>query len=93
MKFVGDQIKTVDVSVLVKVCYLVLCMYISAIIVHMHHICMQADIPRLWPNQVVRVIDDMAEVMKLQVGHGEWCDEMENVRPRDDKLKFQYSLM
>ena len=33
-------------------------------------------------NQVVRVIDDMAEVMKLQVGHGEWRDGMENVKPK-----------
>ena len=54
---------------------------------------MQAGIPRLWPTQVVRVIDDMTEVMKLQVGHGEWQDKMENVRPEDDKLKFHCSLI
>ena len=48
-----------------------------------HNVYMQADIPRLWPSQVVRVIDDMAEAMKLQVGHGEWKDGMENVRPED----------
>ena len=60
---------------------------------HIIHVCMQANIPRLWPNQVVRVIDDIAEVIKLQVGHGEWCDGMENVRLIfiDDKLKFQYT--
>ena len=84
MKFVQDQIKTIDVSVLVKV--------LLSCIVHAHfhnnsarasyiHVCMQANIPRLWSNQVVRVIDDMAEVMKLHVGHGQWCDGMENVRP------------
>ena len=57
---------------------------ISTMYVHASY--MQADIPRLWPSQVVRVIDDMAEVMKLQVGHGEWRDGMENVSPIFTKL-------
>ena len=48
---------------------------------HVPATCMQADIPRLWSSQVIRVIDDMAEVMKLQGGHGEWRDGMENVSP------------
>ncbi len=51
----------------------------------------QAGIQRLWPTQVVRVIDDMPEVMKLQVGHGEWRDEMENVRAKDDELSLHYT--
>ena len=32
-------------------------------------------------GESVRIIDDMAEVMKLQSGHGGWNDDMGCVRP------------
>ena len=33
-------------------------------------------------GDVVRVIDDIAEVFRLQKGHGEWNDDMALVRVR-----------
>lgn len=38
----------------------------------------KVDIPIFVPKQAVRVIDDLAEVMKLQKEHGGWIDEMSN---------------
>ena len=37
------------------------------------------DVPIFIPKQAVRVIDDLAEVMKLQKDHGGWIDDMTNV--------------
>ena len=34
------------------------------------------DCPSLQVGDVVRILDDMAEVMKLQQNHGEWAEEM-----------------
>ena len=42
----------------------------------------QVDIPIFVPKQAVRVIDDLAEVVKLQKEHGGWLDDMSNVRLR-----------
>ena len=39
----------------------------------------QADMSHLEPGTVVRVMDDMAEMKKLQHGWGDWSDPMENV--------------
>ena len=44
-------------------------------------VCMQADVPRYKPGDVVRVMDDLAEVAKLQKDHGGWIDEMSDVSP------------
>ena len=38
--------------------------------------CVQVDIPLFEPGDVVRMISDIAEVYKLQQGHGEWSDDM-----------------
>ena len=37
---------------------------------------MQVDMPMLESGDVVRMISDMAEVYRLQQGHGEWNDDM-----------------
>lgn len=39
----------------------------------------QADIPRFAPGDVVRIMDDLAEVAKLQKNHGGWNEEMASV--------------
>ena len=36
----------------------------------------QVDVPVFEPGDVVRMISDMAEVYRLQQGHGEWNDDM-----------------
>lgn len=44
------------------------------------HVCVcifaQVDVPFLHRGDVVRMIDDMANVYSLQKGHGEWVDDM-----------------
>lgn len=39
----------------------------------------QQDLPNYKRGDVVRVMDDLAEVTKLQKGHGGWIDEMSYV--------------
>lgn len=34
-----------------------------------------------WVGDVVRVMDDLDAVKRLQAGHGEWTDDMAPVRP------------
>ena len=42
---------------------------------------MQVEVqPAFKPGDVVRIMDDRAEVTKLQKGHGEWSEDMLNVR-------------
>ena len=36
----------------------------------------QVDVPFIHRGDVVRLIDDMAEIFSLQKGHGEWVDDM-----------------
>ena len=36
--------------------------------------------PAFKPGDVVRIMDDRAEVTKLQKGHGEWNEDMLDVR-------------
>ena len=43
---------------------------------------LQVDMPSYEVGDVVRVIDDIAEVFRLQKGHGEWNDDMALVRVR-----------
>ena len=38
--------------------------------------CVQVDVPVFEPGDVVRMISDMAEVYRLQQGHGEWNGDM-----------------
>ena len=40
---------------------------------------MQADIPHYKRGDVVRVMDDLTEVVKLQKDHGGWNDAMSEV--------------
>lgn len=42
--------------------------------------CLQVDTPVFQPGDVVFVMEDCAEVCKLQKGHGEWNEEMTAVR-------------
>ena len=41
--------------------------------------CLQVDVPRYTSGDVVRIMDDMAEVMKLQQECGGWNEDMANV--------------
>ena len=41
---------------------------------------MQVDVPRYRAGDAVRVMDDLAEVAKLQKNHGGWVEEMSDVR-------------
>ena len=45
---------------------------------------MQVSIPLFQRGDVVRVIEDMAEVFSLQKGHGEWVDDMALVRESNE---------
>ena len=36
----------------------------------------QVEVPLYEVGDVVRVIDDIAEVFRLQKGHGEWADDI-----------------
>ena len=38
--------------------------------------CVQVDVPVFESGDVVRMISDMAEVYRLQQGHGEWNGDM-----------------
>lgn len=40
---------------------------------------MQVGIPRYQVGDIVRVMDDLAEVAKLQKNHGGWVEEMSDV--------------
>ena len=51
---------------------------------------MQVDIPIFVPKQAVRVIDDLAEVMKLQKDSAGWIDEMSNVSWENIQNKAYY---
>ena len=42
--------------------------------------CLQVDTPMFRPGDVVFVMEDCAEVCKLQKGHGDWIEEMTAVR-------------
>lgn len=37
------------------------------------------DVPQYACGDVVRIMDDMAEIRKLQQGHGEWNEDMATV--------------
>ena len=41
--------------------------------------CLQVDVPRYTSGDVVCIMDDMAEVMKLQQEYGGWNEDMANV--------------
>ena len=43
-------------------------------------IAVQVDVPRYRAGDAVRVMDDLAEVAKLQKNHGGWVEEMSDVR-------------
>jgi len=50
---------------------------------------LQVDGPMFRPGDVVSVMEDRAEVCKLQKGHGEWSEEMTAVRNNLQKFVSQ----
>ena len=53
---------------------------------------MQVDVPMFRAGDVVSIMEDRAEVSKLQKGHGEWNEEMTAVRNNLQILVLQGKL-